>query len=381
MSDGTQVPVLRTPISSDDYVRAAVRAGVALGMGILPEPAIGILYAQYAIETGGTNCFNWNIGNVKKVAGDGFDYHCLRGVWEGVSPAEAARLIASGEAIADPSANHARAVGAGRVSVIFNPPHPQTRFRAYPSLDVSMQHHLELLAKKRFASCWPAVMAGNVDAFAAALKAKGYFTADAGAYANGMRPAYARLVASNAYEDLVATMHDAPATPAAPADDAEAHDSTTMLNGFVEVVHEGVAWLVCPTYVAPVSLGQAKDLAAQLGCELPTPGLVDAIWRAADLKIDANKMVRSHNGTPEQMDSPGVHADQAQRIASLVGDRNLGTDFHLLAGAFKDVVMRDGKLGIYGWHRNDGTVIQPFFGGHRLAWRDYSQGLRLVRRA
>jgi hypothetical protein len=375
-----QVPVVRTAITADDYVRAGVRAGVALGMGILPEPALGVLYAQYMIETGGTNCFGWNIGNVKKVPGDGFDFHCLNGVWEGVSSAEAARLIASGEAVADPSQNHAKAVGFGRVSVIFKPPHPQTRFRAYPSLDVAMEHHLDLLAKKRFSSCWPSVLAGDVDGFAHALKAKGYFTADASAYANGMRPAFSRLVSSNAYEDLVATMDQAPTTEPVEVDAGEAHESP-MLNDFVELRHDGATWLVCPIYVSPLSIGQARDLAAQLGCELPTPALVDAIWRAADLKLDANKLVRSHDGTPKTMDSEATHADQGKRIAKLIGDKSLGTDFRLLAGAFKDVVQKDGKVGLYGWHRANGTPIQPFYAGHAPTWRDYSQGLRLVRRA
>lgn len=159
------------------------------------------------------------------------------------------------------------------------------------------------------------------------------------------------------------------------------------LRGFVELVHEGVTWLVCPVYVGPIGIGQARDVAAQLGCELPTPSLVDAIWRAADLKIDASKMVVSnHDGTPRTMNSPEVHAKQAEKIAREVGERSLGKDYFLLAGAFKDVVQRknpsNGKveIGLYGWHCANGTPIQGFYGGHAMAWADYSQGLRLVRR-
>ena len=152
-------------------------------------------------------------------------------------------------------------------------------------------------------------------------------------------------------------------------------------SSFVPVEHAGSTWLVAPIYVAPVAIGQAQDLARALGCELPSPGLVDAIWRAADLKIDGTKMIRKHDGTPKTMDAPEVHADQAARLARLVGSRSLGVDFRLLAGAFKDVVVRDGRVGLYGWQRPDGSVIQSFFGGHARAWRDYSQGLRLVRKA
>jgi len=44
----------------------------------------GILYAHFSGETGaGRFCWNWNLGNVKHVAGDGYDYVSLRGVWEG----------------------------------------------------------------------------------------------------------------------------------------------------------------------------------------------------------------------------------------------------------------------------------------------------------
>jgi N-acetyl-anhydromuramyl-L-alanine amidase AmpD len=149
---------------------------------------------------------------------------------------------------------------------------------------------------------------------------------------------------------------------------------------FVDVAHAGITWQVCPIYIAPVWIGEAADLARRAGCELPTPALVDAIWRGADLRLDAAQLVRQHDGTPRTMDSSETHANQSARIERLIAGKSLGQDFRLLAGAFKDVVSSDGKIGIYGWHRADGRPIQPFFAGHALAWRDYSQGLRLVRR-
>src|SRR5690606_65481 len=105
--------------------------------------------------------------------------------------------------------------------------------------------------------------------------------------------------------------------------------------------------------------GEAADLAAKLGLELPTPGLVDAIWRAADLRIDGRKMVvTTHDGTPKTMNSPETHAGQTKKIEAAVQAHG---PYRLLAGAFKDVVRHQGKVGLYGWHRLDGTVIQPFF--------------------
>lgn len=133
-------------------------------------------------------------------------------------------------------------------------------------------------------------------------------------------------------------------------------------------------WLVAPHYAYPVSIGHAEDLAKENGCELPTPELVDAIWRAADLKVEP--LPRKHNGKIEQMASREVFEDQRKRIEEQLSGKT-GT---LIAGTHKDVVRVNGKLGLYGWHRLDGTVIQPFYSKHALSWVDYSQGLRLVKR-
>ncbi len=176
-------------------------------------------------------------------------------------------------------------------------------------------------------------------------------------------------------------------------------------SSFVSVECDGVTWLVAPVYIAPVGIGQAAALAEKLGCELPTPALVDAIWRASDLKVPPHLMVRAHDGTVAQMDSMAIHAKQVEALETFVGSRGLGNDFHLIGGAFKDVIRQaspNGKLGLYGWHADEegaaelakkqipthapvsggpGVVIQQPFYGHAAGWRDYSQGLRLVKRA
>lgn len=143
---------------------------------------------------------------------------------------------------------------------------------------------------------------------------------------------------------------------------------------WVLVEHEGVAYEVAPEYLYPVGIAEAAALAKDACCELPSPGLVDAIWRASDCKLPP--LPRSHNGTLAQMATESVYAAQRVRIEA----QTFGRDYSLLAGTHKDVVMFNGKLGIYGWHQLDGTVIQPFFAGHGHYWKDYSQGLRLVRR-
>jgi hypothetical protein len=145
------------------------------------------------------------------------------------------------------------------------------------------------------------------------------------------------------------------------------------------VEHQAATWLVAPRYIEAVGIGEAAELARNQGCVLPTPDLVDAIWRKADLKLEASKFVRSDFATwsMAEMSAANVLAEQARRI-----DREIaGRPFRLLAGTHKDVVRHaDGRLGLYGWHRADGHPIQGFYPKHAPTWRDYSQGLRLVKR-
>lgn len=205
-----QVPVKRTVITLRDYARAAVLCWP--GEAVPEKVSVAVLWAQYLIETGGTACWNYNVGNVKSVPGDGYRFHCLGGVWEGVTPEQATRLIGAGEAHADPSPDHAKAVGPSRVSVIFQPPHQATRFRAFESLDEAMGDHLHFL-QRRFAKAWPAVLTGDYRLFAMKLKEQGYYTASSEAYANGMRRPYQDFLMSTGYEDtLLAMAQDAVAT-------------------------------------------------------------------------------------------------------------------------------------------------------------------------
>lgn len=189
-------PVRTTP-TLEAYVGAVVRAWPSAEPSApCSREACAVLWAQYMIETGGRACWNWNIGNVK-AADLSRPWHALRGVWEGVSAAEASRLVAAGEAVYDASAAHQRAV-APRTAVVFEPPHPATRFRSFDSLDDAMGEHLALL-RRRFARGWPGVLAGDVVAFARGLRAQGYFTASAEAYAAGMRAPFAAAMASDAF--------------------------------------------------------------------------------------------------------------------------------------------------------------------------------------
>lgn len=245
------VPVKRTVVTMPDYVRAVVRNWVALFGGLPLEQSIAVLWAQYMIETGGRACWNWNLGNVKHVKGDGHDYQMLHGVWEGVSKAAAQQLVSSKQAVYDTSETHAKAVGANRVSVVFQPPHPATWFRAFKTLDEGMNEHLTFLSR-RFSKAWMAVVDGDYIGFAQRLKALGYFTATAEAYAAGMRAPFNALVASSTYEELVASQATEPETQPEDVKEDEAilWDRDGELAKFVTVMHQGASGLIIEDLIA-----------------------------------------------------------------------------------------------------------------------------------
>lgn len=463
------VETVRTPVSMTEYARAVVRAWSEVGEDVPTETALAVLWAQYMTETGGKACWNWNIGNVKHVKGDGFDHCALNNVWEGVTPAQAKTLIDKGLAKPDPSAEHAKAVGKDRVSVILTKDSPGSWFRAYPSLESAMHHHLEFLAKKRYASAWSHVLAGNPTAFATELKRKGYFTASADAYATAMRPHFDAFVRTLAFEQAIAevmppigalyravvaapsglnfrrgtndkaeligrlekgtivhVLAEQPGKKREPASPGPGGWSDIAIGptrgfatsewlvrigeiagskGFVEVKLGRERWLVAPLQIAPMEIGKAKEVVAAMGCELPTPELVDAIWAAAAVQVDPAEMIQSHDGRRETMDSAAFHARQVEILERILGGP-VASENRLVAGAYKDIVQDGSKVGLYGWNvvdvasfdaatkkrgigpiatakaRTTGgkRVVQDPYFKHALDWRDYSQGVRPVRR-
>jgi len=152
------------------------------------------------------------------------------------------------------------------------------------------------------------------------------------------------------------------------------------------IVFNGQLYAVAPRYIGGVGIKEAHDLATNHGCILPTVALVKAIYSAADCKLDARKFVRSHDGTYRTMASPAILQAQDDKVADAI--EAWGAEHgraRLVAGTHKDVIYdtraptRGFALGLYGWQKADGTVIQPAFYGHSGAWKDYSQGCRLVK--
>lgn len=130
----------------------------------------------------------------------------------------------------------------------------------------------------------------------------------------------------------------------------------------------------------PLTPMSAQRLADQLGCILPTRRMVDAIYGAAEVKLEPAPISPSPAMTtvPVFMAHNGIV--RTQRLERMAGH----PPGALVAGHKKDVVISPklepapGKVAIYGWHRLGGVPIQPLHLGHGVSWVDYSHGVRLV---
>lgn len=126
----------------------------------------------------------------------------------------------------------------------------------------------------------------------------------------------------------------------------------------------------------PMSPITASTVARFYDALLPTPAMVDAIWRSSSVQLTPIFMaptkemvsaayIRKHNGLIQ---------DQLSMVPFSLGQ--------LLVGQKKDVVIcRDlpkGRVAIYGWHFPDGHHQQPLFTGHNDRYADYSHGIRLI---
>ncbi len=120
----------------------------------------------------------------------------------------------------------------------------------------------------------------------------------------------------------------------------------------------------------------AQKIADSLDCFLPTRKMVDDIYKAAKIKLEPVPMFAFRDSTPTMWHHHLIIEGQRKGRKGLI------------AGIQKDVVIsgkitRDPKpdrVAIYGWHKLNGSPIQPLYTGHIYWWVDYSQGIRLVYR-
>ena len=131
-------------------------------------------------------------------------------------------------------------------------------------------------------------------------------------------------------------------------------------------------------FLTPLTPYTAQRIADRLDCTLPTSRMVDEVYRNAEVKRTPSPIPPS-----PAMTTVPVFLRHNETVLAEPRDKPLGA---LVAGHKKDVVIANkvfgspGKVAIYGWHRPDGTPIQPLYTGHAASWVDYSHGVRLVRR-
>lgn len=149
-----------------------------------------------------------------------------------------------------------------------------------------------------------------------------------------------------------------------------------------------VTLFVTPDYVSvghrrdflrvPLDLPGAARLAHRLDLALPTPAIVDAVYRSATTILAPAPMPP----TSRMRSMPYVLQHQG-----LVEEARAGQPIvPLIAGHKKDVVLTNrlfdqpDRVAIYGWHRLSGRPIQPLSLVHGRGYADYSHGIRLVHR-
>ena len=134
----------------------------------------------------------------------------------------------------------------------------------------------------------------------------------------------------------------------------------------------------CRILMGPLTAQKIADL---YGAVLPTAKLVDEIYKNSLIKLEP--VTYKPVGEENTFIAKFLLHNQAienQRIAAG------GVPGQLIAGIKKDVVIsnkivdssRQNNVVIYGWHKTDGTPIQPLTNIHKNYYVDYSHGIRLL---
>ncbi len=127
----------------------------------------------------------------------------------------------------------------------------------------------------------------------------------------------------------------------------------------------------------PLTPMTALSLGDRFGWTLPTRTMVDAIYRQAEVKLAPHPMTESREAVKTFLEHNAII--EMQRAGKPLG--------LLVAGIKKDVVQsmrlleKPNRVAIYGWHKLDGSSIQPLTIVHRDTYVDYSHGIRPVKQA
>jgi hypothetical protein len=150
---------------------------------------------------------------------------------------------------------------------------------------------------------------------------------------------------------------------------------------YVDVSRDYLCFGTDDDYVrTPVFPTTAQRILDRIDCMVPTTKIADEIWKQAATQ------------TPPRPWGPPY--DASMMDTSRILEHNKRINVHLdhtrytpgtsLAGHKKDIVLsrdmqtRPEQVWIYGWHKIDGSPIQPLSGVHEKFYCDYSHGLRLI---
>lgn len=141
--------------STEEEIFYAFKQGVKDVCGrSLPFESLAVLMAHSALETGRwrVGLHRWNFGNIRAYP-------------DRLKDDEYFTMFKCSEILKGKE-------------VFFEPPHPNSIFRAFTSRKEGIQHHLKFLMKKRYKKAWEMVLAGNATGYSHELRAAGYYTAN-----------------------------------------------------------------------------------------------------------------------------------------------------------------------------------------------------------
>ena len=127
----------------------------------------------------------------------------------------------------------------------------------------------------------------------------------------------------------------------------------------------------------PMNPHTAQAFCSAFGFVLPTPKMVDDIWREAISKIIPQPLIQSR-------EDPVTFLTHNRMIEDQIAGQYPG---ELRAGHKKDVVItsrlneKPRRVAIYGWHFPSGEPVQPLTTVHGDWYVDYSHGIRPVKGA
>ncbi len=181
-----QVTKKNTPITEAQISRALMDAARELFGVQLTKPQLALLVAQNNLETGNRKyMWNWNVGNITHVAGDGFDY------WSGLDWLYDAMPDASG-------------ITREQKKTI------KLQYRAYPDLETGAKDYLKLLKGKANGAIWKKILEADPAGFSKELKKNRYYTAHEEDYTKGIVGQVNAYNKRTSYEDAVSGKTDTP---------------------------------------------------------------------------------------------------------------------------------------------------------------------------